>query len=187
MYVKFRERLSHLGYNNYKQYLESDYWQSVRDEYAASRLPTRCLGCGWFAYQLHHRSYERLGRELLMDFIPLCGKCHQSLHAFIKDHDNYPLAATARILQIRLNWSKKETQRILLPFSFNSGHRWLPRGQKDLKQMRAKLGRTAVVEQHKRIFGNDRVPDFQKMLSAEAEQYCRQLVHFDPVLADQYV
>lgn len=74
-----RERLRELGYRSYAAYLRSNHWERVRRDWRISGRPKRCEVCGDREYQLHHRTYERLGAELLSDLQALCERCH-SLH-----------------------------------------------------------------------------------------------------------
>jgi len=71
--------LQRLGYQDYAAYLQSSAWRDVRERYKASDLPQICM-CGAERWQLHHTTYERVGRELLEDLIPLCGDCHATAH-----------------------------------------------------------------------------------------------------------
>lgn len=72
-------RLRELGYDTYAAYLRSPAWRDVRDRYKTSDLPQVCM-CGSEQWQLHHTTYERVGRELLDDLIPLCVDCHAAAH-----------------------------------------------------------------------------------------------------------
>lgn len=76
-----RTRLRSLGFSSYWEYLQSAHWQDISRAYKASGLPTRCI-CGAPEVELHHRTYERLGREELTDLIPLCRLCHAAIHVF---------------------------------------------------------------------------------------------------------
>jgi len=67
------------GYANYGDYLRSAHWRRLRAEYRASDLPQSCI-CGEWETQLHHITYERVGRERLSDLVPLCPSCHNLVH-----------------------------------------------------------------------------------------------------------
>jgi predicted HNH restriction endonuclease len=43
-------------------------------------------GCPWALHcgDLHHRSYDRLGRELDADLTPLCRGCHDQVHVILE-------------------------------------------------------------------------------------------------------
>ncbi len=97
---EFDDRLSELGFKSLGEYQQSDHWREVRWRYRKSDYPQRCLVCGARNFDLHHRSYARLGAELLFDLVPLCQKHHGELHELldsdpelcIKDtHDYLPL------------------------------------------------------------------------------------------------
>lgn len=68
---------------DYHEYLKSPEWRAVRQKYLDSRLSSDCQGCGasWRPdFEFHHRTYKNLGRERLMDLVPLCRSCHQAVH-----------------------------------------------------------------------------------------------------------
>lgn len=71
--------LRRLGYRDYGHYLRSPQWRSVKARYRASGLPQQCM-CGSEDVQLHHKTYERVGAELLTDLTPLCANCHRMVH-----------------------------------------------------------------------------------------------------------
>lgn len=72
-------RLRELGYSDYSAYLNSAAWRDVKRRYRESDLPQICR-CGATRWQLHHTTYERVGREELEDLIPLCSDCHALAH-----------------------------------------------------------------------------------------------------------
>lgn len=64
----------------YKDYLKSAHWQGIR-EYALLRADYRCQICNSpDSLEVHHRTYERKGREDYRDVIALCHKCHAKFH-----------------------------------------------------------------------------------------------------------
>lgn len=73
-------RLREQGYRSYPHYLKSAHWADVRREYQASGLPQDCFCGETEAIQLHHMTYERVGREELSDLTPLCPTCHAMVH-----------------------------------------------------------------------------------------------------------
>lgn len=75
-----RKGLRRLGHRTYDDYLASPHWQGLRVRYAGSRRPKRCAVCHDPAYELHHRTYRRLGEERLDDLLALCGRHHGVLH-----------------------------------------------------------------------------------------------------------
>jgi hypothetical protein len=65
---------------SYEQYLRTDHWLKVRDA-AIKRANFRCALCNsGVNLHAHHRTYERLGRELPADLTVLCSACHDKFH-----------------------------------------------------------------------------------------------------------
>ena len=63
----------------YEKYLRTGHWRRFR-KHAARHLEQRCPCGARSNLQLHHMTYERLGKERLEDVAWLCGNCHQKLH-----------------------------------------------------------------------------------------------------------
>jgi 5-methylcytosine-specific restriction endonuclease McrA len=64
------------------------------DAYAAvHRSEPTCAVCGaaWTLRHghLHHRSYERLGRERFEDVTPLCRACHERVHRILASNPGW--------------------------------------------------------------------------------------------------
>lgn len=76
-----KQRLKLLGMT-YPEYLRSPHWRGFCKTYwAASGLDRGCFVCGRKSnIQFHHLTYERLGRELPGDVMPLCASHHRRLH-----------------------------------------------------------------------------------------------------------
>lgn len=82
----------------YDAYLKSDHWQQTRlKRLLAAELDNefnviRCEGqeCRmWFPLgliQVHHNTYERVGKELPTDLNVFCGACHGVEHQFPRPH-----------------------------------------------------------------------------------------------------
>ena len=74
------------GFRDYETYLASPHWRSVRQrvlEAQQTRLQRNvCEGCGkeGVGFDVHHKTYERLGNELIEDCQVLCEQCHHKLH-----------------------------------------------------------------------------------------------------------
>lgn len=67
---------------DYKTYIQSENWRKKRENVLIF-WGYRCALC--FSpnnLHVHHRTYERLGRELITDLIPLCERCHNDHHNF---------------------------------------------------------------------------------------------------------
>lgn len=63
----------------YDQYLLSDVWKEIRKLVIDSEGGT-CVLCGGPAQHVHHRTYERRGREQRQDLTALCDSCHAMFH-----------------------------------------------------------------------------------------------------------
>lgn len=75
-----RQRELHLRRMSYAEYLQTDHWQSIRAA-ALRRARWRCQLCNRAtSLDVHHRTYERRGCELLSDVIALCRPCHATHH-----------------------------------------------------------------------------------------------------------
>jgi hypothetical protein len=64
----------------YQEYLQSSHWRTMRRK-ALENAEHSCQLCNSdSALNVHHRTYERLGRERLTDLIVLCRDCHAKFH-----------------------------------------------------------------------------------------------------------
>lgn len=84
---------------NYYSYIRSKEWRTKRLEYfLCKELTNDCRKCKRpyeLGFHLHHRTYARLGSELLSDLVMLCEPCHSLLH---KRHLKGSLKAHTAIL-----------------------------------------------------------------------------------------
>lgn len=66
----------------YRRYMESEEWEATKAWWRRHRGPKRrrCQVCHDRHYDLHHRTYDRLGDERLRDLVPLCRRHHQAVH-----------------------------------------------------------------------------------------------------------
>ena len=63
--------------DNYKIYLKSDAWTDTRKKFF-EQVGRLCI-CGGTATQLHHKTYENVGKEdILKDLVGLCDECHSN-------------------------------------------------------------------------------------------------------------
>lgn len=64
----------------YRDVLDSPRWQALRERLIAER-DNACASCAVVKpardLQLHHKTYDRLGRELASDLEVLCKMCHE--------------------------------------------------------------------------------------------------------------
>jgi hypothetical protein len=82
--VGFSDQLTRLGFSSYDQYLASEHWTNFRKRYCRSARPQHCLVCQDRNFQLHHCTYDRLGKENLDDVVPLCSPHHDAVHLWLK-------------------------------------------------------------------------------------------------------
>lgn len=63
----------------YRLYLKTQHWKRIR-ALALDRYGDSCVLCNQRPVDVHHRTYERLGRERLDDLVVLCDPCHATYH-----------------------------------------------------------------------------------------------------------
>jgi len=77
---KERARLEELQKMPYHLYLKTPEWEQTRKRHLRS-ADYRCQVCNARGIiDVHHRTYERRGRELYSDLIALCRTCHEIFH-----------------------------------------------------------------------------------------------------------
>lgn len=69
----------------YNKYLKSPQWKAKRELWFAT-YGKYCRACGttFGPIQLHHMTYERLGRESMRDLVALCTKCHREVETLYR-------------------------------------------------------------------------------------------------------
>lgn len=71
------------GFASYAEYLESPHWQALRWSFCCQGAT--CYGCDRARpLQLHHMTYDTIGRETAADLVPLCSFCHKRVHRQLK-------------------------------------------------------------------------------------------------------
>lgn len=66
-----------------EEYLKTREWKVKRNR-ALIQAGNRCQVCAsTYRLEVHHRTYERLGDELLSDLVVLCRSCHQHYHGIL--------------------------------------------------------------------------------------------------------
>lgn len=63
----------------YRLYLASDHWRSLRAQ-AIKRWSDRCNNCSVPGVEVHHLRYGTLYDVTTNDLLPLCPRCHGSVH-----------------------------------------------------------------------------------------------------------
>ena len=64
----------------YKEYLNSDHWKSIRLK-ALDRAGHKCQLCSSKeCLNVHHNTYINRGHEDLKDLVVLCRECHKKFH-----------------------------------------------------------------------------------------------------------
>ncbi len=64
----------------YAIYLRTPHWRALRRK-VLLRWRGLCENCATApAAEVHHKTYERMGNELLTDLTPLCSECHKQEH-----------------------------------------------------------------------------------------------------------
>lgn len=64
----------------YTLYMQTEHWKLLRD-FALRRTGHSCEECGTHRrLAVHHKTYERLGRESPRDLKVLCKECHRDAH-----------------------------------------------------------------------------------------------------------
>lgn len=74
---------------NYASYINSSAWRTGFARQGELRLSGfRCRTCNVgrdeIELQVHHRTYQRLGHELVGDLTTLCSECHRAITAVIR-------------------------------------------------------------------------------------------------------
>lgn len=64
----------------YKKYLNSFHWKRLRLRKLID-VEFRCEICGADnGLNIHHLTYENIGKEFLSDLMVLCSSCHRAIH-----------------------------------------------------------------------------------------------------------
>jgi hypothetical protein len=69
-----------MTHSEYKTYLRSWKW-TLKRQAVRWRAWNRCERCRWRRMSaVHHRTYERIGKEPLADLQAICKACHDFVH-----------------------------------------------------------------------------------------------------------
>lgn len=65
----------------HRQYLKSELWQKIRRQ-ALDKYGPICSRCGGDGFDVHHKTYDRVGgTEQMEDLEIMCRSCHEAHHA----------------------------------------------------------------------------------------------------------
>lgn len=69
----------------YNQYIKGPRWAAKREAWF-NAFGKWCRACGRTTgpIQLHHMTYERLGRERMSDLVALCRDCHSDVESLYR-------------------------------------------------------------------------------------------------------
>ena len=64
----------------YQAHMRSNKWRKTKKRVLIF-WDFKCATCNQKTQlTVHHRTYERLGAELITDLVPLCDDCHKAVH-----------------------------------------------------------------------------------------------------------
>lgn len=70
---------------DYAEYLTTPHWKRLAYE-AKERAHWQCALCSSSdRLEAHHRTYVRLGKELVTDLVVLCWRCHSRFHGTFEE------------------------------------------------------------------------------------------------------
>lgn len=84
--------------SSYLAYMNSSKWKRKKQVYW-KKYGRSCKRCGVTKnLHLHHRTYERFTKELMVDLVGLCASCHDLVHSYHRDNDNISLSQCTEIV-----------------------------------------------------------------------------------------
>jgi 5-methylcytosine-specific restriction endonuclease McrA len=79
-----KQKVARVKVTDYPSYLKSKIWQKRRAKFWRQHR-RECFACGAVGrIDIHHATYERIGRELDGDLVALCRWCHEEIHQLYK-------------------------------------------------------------------------------------------------------
>jgi len=86
----------------YETYMSSEAWKRTKAHFLAVYGQRGCKACGRTdEIALHHRTYDRLGAELMDDLVAVCPTCHQGIHDLHRTRRFSLEQATALVVEQR--------------------------------------------------------------------------------------
>ena len=95
-----KRRQKYGGYRNYHEYLTGEHWRQLSCK-MCEEAGFKCRLCGGReVLQVHHRTYERIGREIPSDLFVVCKACHTLIHWIVdKWPEQYAIDNTPVLLE----------------------------------------------------------------------------------------
>jgi len=88
----------------YREYLLTNHWKNIKQKVYLTSV-YKCSKCGIkHGLQLHHKTYERVGKELLSDLVYLCRDCHNEIHQL----NSHGLEYKLKKKKVKTNVKKKK-------------------------------------------------------------------------------
>ncbi len=147
--------LSDLGYYSYDEYLAGDHWKEFKLRYRKSPYPKTCMVCESKKAQLHHKTYRRLGCELLTDVVPLCGFHHNAVHQWLQEKKLGVGCTGAAVDALRKKHIKAREKKDVDPFGMKY------RFKTDLAECQSLASR--ILQHHDRDWARDKQHLFEGM------------------------
>lgn len=91
--------LKQLGYSSFNDYLNSNHWNLIKQNYKSSGRPLNCYICNSNNTQIHHKTYKNIGKESLDDLVTTCNNCYENIQKFIIKNPSISLALAHIILK----------------------------------------------------------------------------------------
>lgn len=106
------ETVANQGYDSYREYLKSDAWKLVKEEFFKSAYyKGHCFCCKSTGHiSVHHTTYKRITREKPKDLRAVCDSCHKRIHE-VETTKHIPLEIAHTFVR-KERWKTKATERI---------------------------------------------------------------------------
>ena len=93
------KKLENAECQDYREYLESDHWQSFKKWTLTQEFYKTCLVCNSsYGINLHHFKYLHLVKNQALGVVPVCRKHHQQIHDIKKTEDISLRKATKKVV-----------------------------------------------------------------------------------------
>lgn len=104
----WERREENLPFDSYEDFLNSDYWERVKNKARSRTNYRRCEFCGKMeGLELHHKHYDFIGQEHeLSAVIAVCRKHHQFIHDYAKRKEVSVYKATKTAYKLFKMWRR---------------------------------------------------------------------------------